>query len=248
MVSEGQISTIQVFYERIAQEIYNTRKKNYSWGFKVIEPDFINLSSRIILVSKLFKEEKLADLNSVVFKLFIEFNNIILSTALHMHIPITGIIRIGETYRGTVSSRKPALVSGKDPLILSDLLKVFSIGEIFPNGFSEGMIPAVEMPYHFGESFCRSFEELSTLESIGIFMPAEQMKDKIADVTILSNMLVESVIGGKKTLVCNWKEWMSEHSDCSPQNIMAFAEAEASQSASSLAKRWQSFIDYSAHL
>ena len=52
MVSEGKISTIQVFYERIAQEIYNTRKKNYTWGFKVIEPDFLNFSNRIILVSK----------------------------------------------------------------------------------------------------------------------------------------------------------------------------------------------------
>ena len=42
MVTDGEISTIQVFYERIAQEIYNTRKKNYSWGFRVIEPEFLN--------------------------------------------------------------------------------------------------------------------------------------------------------------------------------------------------------------
>ena len=248
MVAKGDISTIQVFFERIAQEIYNTRKKNYTWGFRVIEPEFHNFSDRIILVSKLYKEENLADLNSVIFKLFTEFNNIILSTALHMHIPIHGVIRIGDTYRGTVKSRKPALVSGKDPLILSDLFKVFSLGEIFPNGFSDGMIPAVDMPFHFGESFCKSLDELSTLESIGIFMPIEHTKDKVTDVTILSNMIVETEIDGKKTFVCNWKEWMSEHSDCSSENIIAFAEAEAGNAGSPFAKRWQSLINYSAHL
>ncbi len=116
LVEEGEISTIQVFYERVAQEIYNTRKKNYSWGFKVIEPEFLNLSDRIYLSTKLYFDEDMADLNSVVFKLFTEFNNIILSTALHMHIPVKGMIHIGKTYRGSVKSRKPALVSGKDPL------------------------------------------------------------------------------------------------------------------------------------
>ena len=113
LISKGEISTLQVFYERVAQEIYNARKKNYSWGFGVIEPEFLNFSDRMVLVSKLYKEERLADLNSVVFKLFTEFNNIVLSTALHMHLPIKGVIHIGTTYRGTVKSRKPALVSGK---------------------------------------------------------------------------------------------------------------------------------------
>ena len=248
MVENGEISTIQVFFERIAQEIYNTRKKNYSWGFRVIEPEFLNFSDRIILVSKLYKEESLADLNSVIFKLFTEFNNIILATALHMHIPIRGVIQIGETYRGTVKSRKPALVSGKDPLILSDLLKVFSIGEIFPNGFSEGMIPAVDMPFHFGESFCKSFAELSVIEAVGIFMSTEHMKDKIADVTILSNMLVKTEVNGQKILACNWKEWMSEHSDCSADNIIAFAEEEAGFSKSPYAERWKTLINYSVDL
>jgi len=81
MVTSGGISTIQLLFERITQEIYDTRKKNYSWGFRVIEPEFQNFSDRIILFSKLYKEENLAELNSVIFKLFTEFNNIILATA-----------------------------------------------------------------------------------------------------------------------------------------------------------------------
>jgi hypothetical protein len=248
MVRDGEIAKIQVFFERIGQEVYNARKKNYTWGFKVIEPEFYNFSEHMVLVSKLYKEENLADLNSVVFKLFTEFNNIILSTALHMHIPIRGIIRIGNTYRGSLKSKKPALVSGKDPLILSDLLKVFSFGEIFPAGFSEGFIPAFDMPFHFGESLTRSFKEVYEIDSVGIFMPMEHNKEKTADVTILSNMIVEADIHGQKWLACNWMEWMSGHSDCSTENIIAFAKAEARKKSSPHAKKWQSLIDYSSHL
>lgn len=248
MVTNGEIDKIQVFYERIGQEIYNTRKKNYSWGFRVIEPQFLNFSERITLVSKLYKEENLSNLNSVVFKLFTEFNNIILSAALHMHIPIRGIIRIGETYRGAVRSRKPAVVSGKDPLILSDLLKVFSIGEIFPTGFSEGLIPAVDIPFHFGKSLCKSFAEISDFESIGIFMPLDNNKDKIADVTLLSNMMVEGKVNGSKCFVCNWKEWMYEHSDCVAENILSYAESLAVKSSDPHSRKWQSLVDYWVYL
>lgn len=248
MVANGDIAKIQVLYEMIGQEIYNTRKKNYSWGFRVIEPQFINFSERIILVSKLYKEEHLSDLNSVVFKLFTEFNNIVLSTALHMQIPVRGIIRIGETFRGAVRSRKPAVVSGRDPLILSDLLKVFSINEIFPTGFSEGLIPAVDVPFHFGEGLCRSFKDITSIESIGIFMPVECNKDNTADVTILSNMMAEGEVNGEKYLICNWKEWMSEHSECYSENIVAYAEEEAGKKGSPHGKKWQSLIDYSARL
>ncbi len=247
MISNNEIDKIQVFYEKIGQEIYNARKKNYSWGFRVIEPQFLNFSERIILASRLYKEETLADLNSVVFKLFVEFNNIVLSTALHMHIPIRGMIRIGETYRGAVRSRKPAVMSGKDPLILSDLLKVFSINEIFPNGFSEGLIPAVDVPFHFGAGICQSFHDITKLESIGIFMPKEFNVNRAADVTILSNMMAETNIEGVEYLACNWKEWMIERINCSSENTMAFAESEA-KSKRPHAKKWQSLIDYSVDL
>jgi hypothetical protein len=247
MVDSGDVSMFQVFLERIAQEIYHTRKKNYSWGFRVIEPEFINLADRIVLVSKLYKEEELQDLNSVVFKLFTEFNNIILSTALHMHLPIRGCIQVGDTYRGALKSRKPAVVSGKDPLILSDLLKVFSLGEIFPNGFSDGLIPAVEIPYHFGKGLCDALEKLPSIESIGIFMDPEFNDDHLADVTILSNMMMQAEVNGKAQLVCNWKEWMREHTDCNIDNIIAFASSESGSNAGQ-GRKWQSLIDYSAHL
>jgi len=248
MIGNGEIDKIQVFYERIGQEIYNTRKKNYSWGFRVIEPRFLNHSDRMILTSRLYKEETLADLNSVVFKLFAEFNNIILATALHMHIPIKGIIRIGETYRGAVRSRKPALMTGQDPLILSDLLKVFSINEIFPNGFSEGLIPAVDIPFHFGPGICKTIKDLGKLDSVGIFMSPDPNLKNIADVTILSEMMKELEIDGEKYAVCNWKAWMSEHEKCSVETILAAAESEAGASSSANRKKWQNFLSYSAKL
>jgi len=247
MAANNEIDRIQVFYESIGQEIYNARKKNYSWGFRVIEPQFLNFSERIVLVSRLYKEDTLADLNSVVFKLFAEFNNIVASTALNMHIPIRGMIRIGETYRGAVRSRKPAVMSGKDPLILSDLLKVFSINEIFPNGFSEGLIPAVDVPFHFGAGICQSFSDISNLDSLGIFMPVHCNIKNVADVTILSNMMAEIKIEGKDYFACNWKEWMLERSDCSPDNIMAYAESEA-KSSGPHSKKWKNLIDYAVNL
>ncbi len=248
LVEEGEISTIQVFYERVAQEIYNTRKKNYSWGFKVIEPDFLNLSDRIYLSSKLYFDEDMADLNSVVFKLFIEFNNIVLSTALHMHIPVKGIIRIGNVYKGTVTSRKPALVSGKEPLILNDLLKVFSFGEIFPHGFSSGMIPAVDMPFHFGENLSQMQVDLANIEAIGIFMPLEYRNNTATEVTILSNMMTATEVNGKALFVCNWKEWMNSYLECSPDNILAFAESAGEDKQEPYSKYWQSLVNYSADL
>jgi hypothetical protein len=248
LVLSNQVSTIQVFYERIAQEIYNARKKNYSWGFGVIEPRFLNFCDQLVLVSQLYKEEDLADLNSVIFKLFTEFNNIIISTALHMHLPIRGIIRMGQVYEGSVRSRKPALVSGKDPLILSDLLKVYSFGEIFPNGYSDGMIPAVEMPYHFGIHLCNSLAEISELDSVGIFLPGEYKEDPVTEVTILSNMLTEVQVGKKKMFACNWKEWMKGQSDCSPDIITAYAEAEAGNENAPHASKWKHLVKYSARL
>lgn len=249
MLDNGEIDRIQVFYERIGQEIYNTRKKNYSWGFRVIEPLFLNYSDRMVLTSRLYKEETLADLNSVIFKLFTEFNNIILATALNMHIPVRGIIRIGETYRGAVRSRKPALMTGQDPLILSDLLKVFSISEIFPTGFSDGLIPAVDIPFHFSQGMGKVMSDLSKMESIGIFMPQDPEKLKsIADVTILSEMMKEVKIDGELYAVCNWKAWMNEHADCSVETILAAAESKAGTSSSAHSKKWQNFLSYSAHL
>ncbi|MEN8201570.1 MAG: hypothetical protein ABFS28_03175 [Bacteroidota bacterium] len=248
LINKGEISTIQVFYERIAQEIYNTRKKNYSWGFRVIEPEFLNFSKRMFLSSKLYFEEDLADLNSVVFKLFTEFNNIILSTALHMHIPVKGIIRIDDSYRGTVQSRKPALVSGKEPLILSDLLKAFSFGEIFPHGFSSGMIPAVDMPYHFGEGMSQMEAELEAIESVGIFMPLEYRENKATQVTILSNMMAVTEVNSKMLFTCNWKEWMSAYLDCSPDNTIAYAELAGKDNENPFSKYWQSLVAYAAHL
>lgn len=248
LVEEGEISTIQVFYERVAQEIYNTRKKNYSWGFKVIEPEFLNLSDRIFLSSKLYFDEDMADLNSVVFKLFIEFNNIVLSTALHMHIPVKGIIRIGNVYKGTVTSRKPALVSGKEPLILNDLLKVFSFGEIFPHGFSSGMIPAVDMPFQFGENLSQMQDDLNGIEAVGIFMPLEYRNEQATEVTILSNMMTATEVNGKALFVCNWKEWMSSYQECSPDNIIAFAEAAGKDDKEPFSNYWQSLVNYSSDL
>ena len=247
MLKNQEISRIQVFYERIGQEIYQNRKKNYTWGFKVIEPEFLNISDRIVLLAPFYKEENLADLNSIVFKLFTEFCNIILSVALTMHIPIRGAINISELYQGLLKSKKPVLLTGEDPLIMSELLKVFTIQEIFPNGFSEGMIPAVDIPFHFGEGLSSSLSKVSSINAVGIFMSHALKKETATDVTILSNMLVESTFNGAKYFACNWKEWVDAHcTGFAIQDILTYAEDQAGNSALPHAEKWKSFLNYSA--
>jgi len=79
-------------------------------------------------------------------------------------------------------------------------------------------------------------------------MPVEFNRNSIADVTILSNMMAETEIGGEKYYACNWKEWMSEHSACSADNILVFAQSEIKEPSGPYAKNWQSLIDYSPSL
>jgi hypothetical protein len=61
-------------------------------------------------------------------------------------------------------------------------------------------------------------------------------------------MLTEIDLGKQKIFACNWKEWMKGQSDCSPDNIIAFAESEAGSGKGIQARRWQSMLDYSAQL
>jgi hypothetical protein len=79
-------------------------------------------------------------------------------------------------------------------------------------------------------------------------MPVESNQSNIADVTILSNMMAETKIHGERYYACNWKEWMNERSDCSPETILAFAEAEAAKSSGVHAKKWQNLVEYSVNL
>ena len=59
--------------------------------------------------------------------------------------------------------------------------------------------------------------------------------------------MAETKLLGEGYYACNWKEWMTERSDCSPDNILAFAETEARASGPHT-KKWQSLIDYSVNL
>ena len=104
------------------------------------------------------------------------------------------------------------------------------------------------MPYHFGEGLCKTENELAQLKSVGIFMPIGHLMDSVANVTILSNMMVECDVRGMTYLACNWKEWMSHHEDCAPDIVLAFAEAESANSDSKFASHWKSFTEYSRQL
>ena len=53
MVEKGEIPTIQVFYEKIGQEIYNTRKKNY---IQLALPGQMEKRQQRILLTQCFRQ------------------------------------------------------------------------------------------------------------------------------------------------------------------------------------------------
>jgi hypothetical protein len=110
------------------------------------------------------------------------------------------------------------------------------------------MIPAVDMPFHFGESMSQMEEDLEAIESLGIFMPLEYRENKATEVTILSNMMTVTEVNGKMLFTCNWKEWMSAYLECSPDNILAYAELAGKDKENPFAKYWQSLVNYASFL
>ena len=103
-------------------------------------------------------------------------------------------------------------------------------------------------PVHPNERLTLVLEELTRIKSVGIFLPEMCGRDKITDVTILSNMITKTEIDGRKWFACNWKQWMNEHEDCSPENIIAFAEEQAANGNGEDGLMWRNLVVYSSRL
>lgn len=243
MVHHRQIRNIFDFFEKLAEELYHTRTKNYSWGFKVIEPEIRQSGSNMILQARLFKKENLFDLNSMIFKLFMEYCTIILSMAIIHEIPVKGVISIGELFSGKSMTNHPDLFAREDPLVMADLLKVFSLSEIFPDGFQGAQIPAYEFPVYFGEPLSQARQLCKKIDTVGIFMPAELENDIAAEVSILSDMLVEVRLKNEKFYACNWKLWMDSQEWISTSEIIGEMKKNAGMEGGGI---WKSCLDYTS--
>lgn len=230
------------FFEKLTGEIYHTRTKNYAWGYRMIEPRFIATGSSLILYSRLYKEKQLHDLNSMIVKLFIEYCNIITACALSLELPVCGGISIGELYTGKSNSHHPELMAMENPMVMADLLKIYSLSEIFPEGMHETIIPAYNLPFFFGKALSLAKKTSLEIDSVGIFMPAEFEKDVSTEISILSDMLLEVKLNGQTFYASNWISWVKmNENEFSMDDILMSARKNESEARD---KRWQNFFNY----
>ncbi len=211
LVKEDNIKFLNEFYHDLSQEMYQARRQNYCLGLRVLEPEIQIFSERIILTSPLFLEKDLPELSSVAFKLFVDFCNLILSVALKHEIAIKGMGNIGNNYRGMVYSGNMTRAQARESMVLSDILKVFTFEEIFPEGFGQKIMPPVNIPYFYGEDISNSIIQLSSINDIGIFMPLDILENPCTEITVYSDMLVEQKVGRRKMYACNWKTWVEKN-------------------------------------
>ncbi len=211
LVEEEEFDKINKFYHDLSQDIYDTRRNNYSLGLRVIEPEMIVSNSHIRLSAPLFLERELPELSSMTFKLFVDFCNIVLSVSLKNELKVKGIGDIGYNYRGQVFSNNTGRATSEEGMVLSDLLEVFTFDEIFPEGFGQKFIPAVNIPYFYGKDIKESMHRLFSLQELGIFMPSHILDYPASEISVYSDALIETNVEGEDMYICNWRNWMEKH-------------------------------------
>ncbi|MFW5820757.1 MAG: hypothetical protein ACOCWA_05670 [Bacteroidota bacterium] len=243
LVKEDNIKYLNDFYHDLSQEMYFARRQNYCLGLRVLEPEIQIVSERIILTSPLFLEKDLPELSSVAFKVFVDFCNLILSVALKHEIALKGMGNIGENFRGMVFSGNMTRAQARESMVLSDILKVFTFEEIFPEGFGQKIMPPVNIPYFYGEDISNSITQLSSVNDIGIFMPLDILENSCTEITVYSEMLVEQKVGRKKMYACNWKTWVEKNPENHSLEEIRNNLLDLSNSENGRGKVWKRFME-----
>jgi hypothetical protein len=242
IVEEEEFDKVNTFFKELSQEFYYLRMDNYNRGLRVIEPEISITGDRIQLTSSVFLERNLPELSSFSIKLFVEFCNATMAVALRNDIPLKGMASIGDNYRGLSYSGEPGRSSTEDTMVLTDLMEVFSFEEIFPEGFGARIIPPVSIPYFFGKNLSQSLKQLKQLKEAGIFFPGDIIDIEAAEISIYSDILLETTIDGVKYYECNWKGWMEKNPDhYDLEEILADLEC-LSRSQSPNALLWKKFV------
>lgn len=211
LIEENKIADIEKFYLHLAQEIYETRRKNYSLGLRVIEPRLDVYAHRVSLSSPLFLEKDLPELSSMAFKQFADFCNILQVTALRSSMAIRGFCDIGSNYQGKITSKNIGRAPSKEPMVLTDILEVFNFDEVFPDGFGQQIIPPVSIPCYFGKDLNDSINKLKEIYETGIFFPGDIINYPACELAIYSGSLIETEIDGENYYTCNWRVWLEQH-------------------------------------
>jgi len=243
ILEQDDTDRLNEFYHELSQEIYNTRRNHYGLGLSAIEPEVNVMSGRFQLTAPLYLEKDLPELSAMVFKLFVEYCNMLLSVAIKHEIAVKGAGTIGNNYKGNAYSAKTGRSSSKETMVLSDLLEIFTFDEIFPEGFGQKVISPMTIPFFYGRDLSEALRQLESIEQIGIFFPKSIMEYPAAEISVFSEMLIETNVKGELMYSCNWKSWMEKKSDdYSMEEIMDELKSN-SQGEGPEAKQWKTFLE-----
>jgi len=236
---------LQMFYEELSREIFQMRRQNYSFGFGVIEPEIIIHSDRINVFSFLYLEEEVPELNMMAFKIFSETLNMILATGLKHELAIRGFAGMDKGIRLHSSSGNAMQQDKKETMVLSDMLKVFSFDEIFPDGISQNFVLPVDFYSYHCNQFLNARKILDKINSIGIFCDAGTGKYPFSEVSIFSDILIETGLNGNMHYSANWINWAEKHPEQFPvRDVRAFISRKSGDTDCELQQYWKKFNDF----
>jgi hypothetical protein len=237
-----KLQEIKLFYEDLANEIYSSQLHHYSYGFGIIEPEIRIVSNRIYFFSPLYLEDNVPELNSTVFKLFVEYLNMLQAVSLSHCLAVRGYAGIDKGYKTWVSSVHTSQTDKKDTLVLSDMLEIFTLDDIFPDGMEQRYLPHVVFPLVHGDNFLNTDRLLAEINAIGIYMPDEIRNYPCSEVSICADMLIETRLDGKNLFKANWVQWAEMHPDnYAVPDIMESIAALAKGDEKNYASLWKKF-------
>lgn len=238
----GKFNPLPDFFSELANEIYSTKWKNYNHSYSAILPEIRIEADRIYLYSPLFLEKNLPDLSNLVFQLFVEFCNMLLAIALKHEIALRGIAGIDEVTKSKIYSGSVTRSKKKDTLMLGDMLKVFSFEEIFPEGIGEVFIPPVVISVYQSNILMRANHLLSEIKAVGIYWPEDILNYPAAEVSIYSDLLIETSINSRKMYAASWNNWVKKNPESfSEKDLSEVITSLANDSATDFAQYWDKF-------
>lgn len=207
---------LQLFYEELVDEIFNMRQQNFSYGFEMVQPEITILSDRIYLYTNLYLEDDVPELNTMVFKLFVETLNLLLAVGLKHDLAIRGFAGPDTGIKSITPSGVAVRPVKKDNLVLTDMLKVFRFDQIFPEEGDQKIATTFISSSLHSTRFHQASNLLKEINAIGIYFPEEIRNCPYAEVSIYSDMLIETKLQDNMRYVANWLNWAQKHPDKFP--------------------------------
>ncbi len=234
---------LQLFYKELATELYNMRLQNYGYGFEVIQPVITILADKLYIYSNLYLENDVPELNTMVFKIFVENLNILFAVGLKHEMVIRGFAGVDKGIKSMASSGITARTVKKDTLVLTDMLKVFRFDEIFPDEIDQKFAPALNFQSFHASNFLRASRLLQEINAVGIYFPEETRNYPFAEVSIYCDILIETALDDHMRFVTNWADWAEKHPENFPVEQVRDSISECASMDPDFGLMWRKFSE-----